>query len=57
MVDIENEYQEDYIKKVMNLSFGHMIHHFCLVFQYKLIENTFKYLRDMLDTMVDIENE
>ena len=37
--------------------FGYVIHHFCLVLEEKLIENTFKYLRDTLETMVDIENE
>ena len=35
--------------------FCHVIHHFELVFDKELIENDFKYLKDMLDTMVDVD--
>ena len=39
----------------MKLILGHVIHHICLVFGGELIANDFKYLRDMLDTMEDID--
>ena len=35
--------------------FFHVIHHFGLVFDGELTANDFKYLKDMLDTMVDID--
>ena len=52
-VDIESENQ-------MNLSFGYVIQHLWIFFFLilnKSIENTFKFLKDMLDNMVDVENE
>ena len=41
------------MKKLINF-FWHVIYHFCLAFDRKLIANNFKYLRDMLDSMVDV---
>ena len=35
--------------------FFHVIHHFSLVFDGELIANDFKYHRDILDTMVDVD--
>ena len=42
-------------QEVDEIIFCHVIHHFDLVFDRELITNDFKYLRDMVDTMVDVE--
>ena len=34
-----------------------MLHHFGLVFDRKFNKNDFKYRRDMLDTLSDVDNE
>ena len=39
----------------MKLFFGHVINQFGIVFDRQLIANHFKYLRDMLGTMVDVD--
>ena len=39
----------------MKLFFCHVKHHFSLVFYLELIANDFKYLKDMLDTMEDVD--
>ena len=41
----------------MEKKIGHYMHNFCLVFEYKSIEKAFKYLKDMLDIMVDVEKK
>ena len=57
MVDVEKEYQKEYIKNFMNITFDLVIQRFGLVFEQKSIENVFTYLRDMLDSLVDVEKE
>ena len=39
----------------MKLFYCHVIHHFGLVFGGESIANDFKYLRDTLDTLVDVD--
>ena len=40
---------------VDRIIFFHFIYHFDLVFDRELIANDFTFLRDMLDTLVDVE--
>ena len=57
MVDVDNEVYIEYIKMLINIFFCHVIHQFYLFFEGKSNENSFSYLRDLLVTMVDVDNE
>ena len=57
MLDTLVDVKKEYFKKLMNLTIVHVIQHFSLVFELTSIENAFTYLRDMFDSMVDVEKE
>ena len=57
MVDVDDSDQKEYINKLINTFFGHVIYHLYLFFKGNLNENSFWYLQDLLVTMVDINNE
>ena len=56
MVDVDNGDKKEYIKKLINIFFCHVIHHLYLFFKGKSNENSFKYLRVLLATMVDVDD-
>ena len=53
-MDVDNEDYEESIKMLIN-NFFVVKHHFGIVFDGELIANDFKYLRDKLDIMVDVD--
>ena len=55
LMDVDDEDYEESIKKLINFFLLHVMHHFGLVFDGVLIANDFKYLRDMLETMVYVD--
>ena len=47
--------QKEYIKKLINIFFCHVIHHLYLFFGGKSNENSLRYLQGLLATMVDVD--
>ena len=47
---------KEYIKKLNNIFFCHLIHHLYLFFSVKTNANGYRYLRDMLANMEDVDD-